>query len=631
MAKPWERYQQAAPAKDGPWAKYAKPEWQPKRRTVEDLRAEALPHDPTEGMTGGEKFGAGFGKSFVDTGRGLQQAGTDAVNFLTGGALTDTQARQQGVIDRARDTDAALMDTGAGLAGNVAGYATQILAPGGIARGTMLAGAALPTTLAGNVAQGVVLAGLQPVATGESRAKNAAVGGAFGAGGQLAARGLGAVARTARDAIPAIRKSSQEKAAARVIDSFAADKAALRSGAANPQVIVPGSLPTLAEASGDVGLAGLQRTLANTPEFGNALAARGQANNLARVRAIEGGFGGADDAAADAIRAGRDKAATRILRPIEKLPMATLNKVVAGVGRLAEKHQAAPAVRIAMDAVKAELPNIRTVGDAHAVRQYIGQLIGGQVEGKAGAKLAKRELMTVQGLLDREMRANFPEWGKFLATYKAASREADQVATGAELLATGRAVRTATNDPALTPAAFGRAAGNMDRTVARATGFPRATAARTLTPQQGAIVDEVRRDLERFSRAATDGKAVGSNTMQNAIGGNRLQDQVGPVGAAIVEPISGIALLGLNQMRKAYGQQVAGIVEEAMLDPARAAEILARLPASQRSAIVRKFAQYRPSLSAPVGTTYLNQRPLEIDIVGGTPISEAEARREFGP
>src|SRR5690606_6921724 len=107
------------------------------------------------------------------------------------------------------------------------------------------------------------------------------------------------------------------------------------------------------------------------------------------------------------------------------------NKVVTGVNRLSEKHQASPAVRQAMDAVKAELPNIRTVGDAHAVRQYIGQLIGGQVEGKAGARLARRELMTVQGLLDREMRAAYPEWGAFLREYKGLSRQADQIDVGA--------------------------------------------------------------------------------------------------------------------------------------------------------------------------------------------------------
>ena len=83
------------------------------------------------------------------------------------------------------------------------------------------------------------------------------------------------------------------------------------------------------------------------------------------------------------------------------------------------------------------------------------------------------------------------------------------------------------------------------------------------------------------------GKAVGSNTMQNAVGGNALQEAVGPVGAAIVEPISGVALLGLNSLRKNYGQKVAAIVEEALLDPNRAAEILATLPSENRRKIVQ--------------------------------------------
>jgi hypothetical protein len=345
----------------------------------------------------------------------------------------------------------------------------------------------------------------------------------------------------------------------------------------------------------------LQRTLANIPEYGNQLAGRQSANNAARVAEIERAFGTADPVAAEAARSTRDVMARRVLSPAREVPMQGVDKVTAGVTRLAEKHRASPAVRDAMAAVAAELPNIRTVGDAHAVRQYIGQLIGGQVEGKAGAKLAKRELMTVQSLLDREMRTAFPEWGQFLKDYRALSREADQIDVGASLLDTGRAVRGATNEPVLTPAAFARAAGNLDRTIQRATGFNKATAARTLTPEQQQAVESVRRDLERYARASQDGKAIGSNTVQNAIGGNTFQNAVGPVGAAVVEPVSGIAMLGLNQMRRVYGEKVAGLVQEAMLDPARAAEILAAVPAGQRSEVVRAAAALIPRIGGTAG------------------------------
>nr|MDQ3040527.1 hypothetical protein [Pseudomonadota bacterium] len=114
-------------------------------------------------------------------------------------------------------------------------------------------------------------------------------------------------------------------------------------------------------------------------------------------------------------------------------------------------------------------------------------------------------------------------------------------------------------------------------------------------------VDAVRRDLERYSRGQTDGKAIGSNTVQNAIGGNSFQSAVGPVGAAVIEPVSGIALLTINQLRKSYGEKVAGIVQEAMLDPARAAEILASVPTNQRAQVVRIAARVIPRVGGVAG------------------------------
>lgn len=626
MAGPWEQYQtaprqQAAP-EAGPWMQYQE------SKRIDDDEGPSLSLDivggtpvtseqfeaenATDGMSGLDRFSAGVGKSIVDTGHGLKQVGTSMAEYFarqnpmlvgedTADNLRESLERQYAEQAERERLDADLMGTGAGFAGNLTGVIGQIVGPGAIFRGTTAAASFLPRTIAGNAVQGTAFGAAQPVASDGQRAANAAMGGSLGGAGAAAPRLIGAGLNAARNALPAVSQTAQTRAAANVLNQFAADPVSLRAGASSPQVLVPGSTPTLAEATGDVGLAGLQRTLANTPDFGNAFTQRQQANNLARVRAIEGAFGGADTAASAAIREGRNQAASRTLKPIDKLPMSSLDKVVAGVQRLSEKHQASPAVRQAMQAVKDELPNIRTVGDAHAVRQYIGQLIGGQVEGKAGAKLAKRELMTVQSLMDREMKSAYPEWGKFLREYKVASREADRIDVGAELLATGRAVRSSTNDPSLTPAAFGRAAGNMDRTVQRATGFKKAGADSTLTPAQKMVVDAVRRDLERYSRATTDGKAIGSNTVQNAIGGNSFQSAVGPVGAAMVEPISGAAMLGLNQMRAKFGGKVAGLVEEAMLDPARAAEILSAVPPSQMSAVLKGAAPLIARASSVTG------------------------------
>lgn len=575
-------------------------------------QVEAELSDPTEGMGQYQRYLAGLGRSMVSGYEGVKQLGTAVIGELAGDrtGLTDgdnavtrwagrTLAELQADEAKRRKLDAPLMDTAAGRFGDAVGTVAQLVGPGVALRGTTAASAFLPATLRGNAAQGAVFGLAQPVADESERAPNALMGTALSAAGVALPRYAIAAGQGLRNALPAVTQAGQSRQAANVLTQFAADPNALRN--INPEQIVPGSIPTLAEATGDVGLAGLQRTLANMPEFGNQLATRTSANNAARVAEIERAFNGADPIAADAARSTRDVMAKRVLNPARELPMQGLDRVQTGVTNIAKRHQAAPAVREAMAAVAAELPNIKTVGDAHAVRQYIGQLVGGQVEGKAGSKLAKRELMAVQSLLDREMKKVFPEWGTFLRDYKAISREADQIDVGATLLDTGRAIRGATNEPVLTPAAFARAAGNLDRTVQRSTGFKRATAARTLTAEQTAAVDTVRRDLERYARATTDGKAIGSNTVQNAIGGNTFQSAVGPVGAAVVEPVSGVAMLALNQLRSKYSQKVAEIVQDAMLNPDRAAEILATLPPGQRSQIVKSVAGLIPRVGGTAG------------------------------
>lgn len=584
--------------------------------------------DPTKGMSGGELFRTGIGSSLAATGRGIRQAITEGIGIPARSAVLSLHAlgaddaakeladivaapiqkeskRLRSEESETRRLEKPLMRTGSGLAGNITGGVVQVVAPGGalklasrvpqFARGAraldLSSRTFLPGTVGGSAASGAAFGGVQPVTEDDSRAGNVALGATGGLVGAGIPRAVGGVVRTAGNLIPSVSRKSQERAAADIIEQFSQDPAAVRAALSRGSgEIVPGSIPTTAEITEDVGLAGLQRTLANTPEFGGELTLRNEAANRARVSAIESAFGGANAARADALTSARDLAARQSLRPIERLPVSGMDNVNRAVSGIADRFKAAPAVRDAMDAVASELPNIRTVQDAHFLRQYIGQLMAGQIEGKAGAKLAQSQLATVRNVLDRQMRQSFPEWGDFLRSYKSASREIGQVNVGEALLDKGPNLRAVGEIPQLSPAKFAGAASDMDRTVQQATGLRKAKAERALTPDQIKVVDEVRRDLERFANAQTRGKAIGSNTVQNAIGGQRVQNAVGPVGAAMIEPASGAALLALNAMRKHYGEKVYGIVREAMMDPNRAAEILSRLPPNSRRMIVRQVA-----------------------------------------
>jgi hypothetical protein len=152
-------------------------------------KAPAETFDPTEGMSGFDKFAAGTGKAMVDTWRGAKQ--------LVG-------LGNQAEIDEAARLDAPLMDTGAGIAGNVVGNLATMIGPGAVAGAVgkaaslpKLVNAAraftLPTTIKGAAAAGAGFGALQPVAEDDSRAQNMALGAVGGALGNAIPKAIGRV------------------------------------------------------------------------------------------------------------------------------------------------------------------------------------------------------------------------------------------------------------------------------------------------------------------------------------------------------------------------------------------------------------------------------------------------------
>lgn len=226
MAGPWEKY--AQPEQEaGPWAKYPQPAAQPAAQPAEDA------YSPVEGMSAVDRFMAGMGRSVAETGRGLRQAGTEAANrsariaavglsrlgaedqarAVAGGLgipLADSLAEQEALAAENRRLDAPLMDTGAGMVGNIAGATLQAAIPAGGASARLAGVAGRLAPYAGAAARGAAYAGTQPLAEDENRAVNAAVGGAAGAAGQGVASGLARVAAGSREAIASPLRRSIE-------------------------------------------------------------------------------------------------------------------------------------------------------------------------------------------------------------------------------------------------------------------------------------------------------------------------------------------------------------------------------------------------------------------------------------
>lgn len=124
------------------------------------------PTDPTVGMSGPEKFLAGAGMGMANMARGAGQ-------ML--GVVSEED------VAAARERDAPLAQSGAGMAGNIAGNVAAglpaMLVPGA-------------NTYTGAALTGAALGALQPTTEGESRAGNAAIGAAGGMAGRAIAGGI---------------------------------------------------------------------------------------------------------------------------------------------------------------------------------------------------------------------------------------------------------------------------------------------------------------------------------------------------------------------------------------------------------------------------------------------------------
>jgi hypothetical protein len=164
------------------------------------------PLSPTDGMSAGEKFLAGMGKGFVDLGRGAGQV---------------LGLKSQADIDEARKLDAPLMNTGAGMAGNLTGNLAALLPALAIPGANTVAGAAAIGGLSGAV---------QPTSQDESRLTNMLAGAAVGGGAQAA---LGKLAKAAGSRLAAA-ESRGVADAARNAPRDAAMKVAQEAGYALP-------------------------------------------------------------------------------------------------------------------------------------------------------------------------------------------------------------------------------------------------------------------------------------------------------------------------------------------------------------------------------------------------------------
>lgn len=567
------------------------PEFDTVARAYRMARAEpqkAVSYSPTEGMSGFDKFAAGMGKAIVDTGRGIGQ--------LTGLVSADD-------VKEARRRDAALMDTGAGFAGNVVGNVGMALAPGGALKGaatvaraipavsaaapalsaagsTLLAPNSLPSALAVGGAQGFV----QPAENIGERLLNTGIGG-------VATAAL-PVARTAKAASEPFYESGREQIMGRVLRRVAGDDAdRVAQTLAASRELVPGSLPTAGQAAGNAGVAALERAaFAAEPTVTVPVAERLSAQNAARVAALRG----ASPGAVDVLEAARERAAVpiyrramkegvdpemaQVLQPqiqnlMERLPRSGMHGTVASKAKELARLNGV------------NLSDETSLEGLHWMKLAVDDLLDNSAQNGIG-KQTKRGLMQFKDDLLTVMDQLSPVYGKAREKFATLSRPVNQAQVLDEIA--GRSIRPL--DEQLMPNAYARAL--IDQTAQRATGFGGSTIANTLEPGQIAMLNAIKDDLARAEFAKNAGRGVGSDTVQK-LAYNNIMQQSGLSGLPnlLSRPVQ-LAEYGSRVAYSSADREMRRKLAEALLDPQEAAKLMRAATPTPKGEALAKLLRY---------------------------------------
>jgi hypothetical protein len=543
----------------------------------------------TDEMSFADKAFAGAGKAASDLGLGIRQ--------ITGNA-------SQAEVDEVKKRDAQLMDTGAGMAGNVAGNVAMAVIPGlGAAGAGKAVGAPLlqaggkyllssPATLGGAVTQGTmgaVQSGLQPVATGESRAGNTMLGAVGGAAVPVAGMAL----KGGKAALEPLYEGGREQILARALRTAAGENTDdVISRLSQAKELIPGSAPTAAEVADSGGIAAMQRAAAAVdPE---AYATRAAQQNEARVAALQGLAGStAQKQAADtarqsaagplyrqAIEQGADPQAAQALQPqianlMERLPKSGMHGTVL--------DKAKELARLNGDV----MDDANSIKGLHWVKLAVDDLLSSGKQTGLGKEMTrgliqfKDDLLTVMDDLS-------PAYGQARQTFATLSKPINQMDVAQQIA--DKSINPLTGS--LQPQAFARAL--SDDTAAAATGFNKATLANTMDPQQLATLNALKGDLARSVAARDLGRGAGSDTVQKLAMTNLMERSGLPVG---VLNVPGVGRMG-NWAYSVADDKMKDVLAKALLDPKETAKIMKAGTPSQKAQMLALILR---SGATPIG------------------------------
>lgn len=465
-----------------------------------------------DNMSGVEKFAAGYGKAIPDIAMGIGQR----IGLVS-----------QDAVDERKKIDAPLMKTGAGIAGNIAGNVAPMVPAAFIPGAASIPGAA---------AIGGVSGLIQPTGSDESALKNVAIGAALGGGSVVGGRALAGTYQGVKALAEPFYEGGRQRIAGRMIQRFAENPSSIGSVGNVPTVT--GALPTLAEQTGDAGLARLQDSLRSVdPQINNQIGARLSDNNAARINSLRQLAG--DDGARDFAAAHRASTAQAQYERAFSVPVRAEDLSPQMRGE-ATKIMNLPAVQDAVQEAKRNAANFgmslnedNSIAGMHQAKLAMDDAIsklsgGGAVEANkaAGIRAARDRLVTF-------MEKMSPDYSEARQTYAQMSRPVNQMDIASNLLRRGASNGSdLSGNQLLNRNALLSALRDEPALIQKATGRKGLgqSLSDVLEPEQLNMLQSIAGEVDRAGAVAQAGNGPGSATAQRMASQNILRQLVGPTG-----------------------------------------------------------------------------------------------------
>ena len=389
----------------------------------------------------------------------------------------------------------------------------------------------------------------------------AGIGAALPPGLKALGKAGGYIGNTAKGLIQPLTKRGQQEIAGNVLREFG------QGGpmAINTAEIIPGSVPTLAEATGNAGLAGLQRTARDLRP--NAFVEREAGNAAARSSLFDSIAG--DATALEAARAARSSEAGSLYNEaLNRAPNQLTDEVAGEVASLLTRPSIesakGTATRWAAERGEAQGAegSMRAMHDMKmALDDQIGEAVRAGKGGEAAALQATKEkLMSV---LD-----NMSD------TYRAAGSKYREMSQPINAMETLQGLKLTDQYGNITLAKVQNALGNLGKAQAA----PGVNGAKSITGDQIRSLKQIRDDLMRQSNTSL-GRSAGSNTFQNLATDNLLAKVLpGRLGGAVNNRIGDAVGQAGKLLYSGANEKIKNNLVDMMLDPAMAQRALSLGP-----------------------------------------------------